>query len=124
MIQLAPAARTELSSKKKKKIQLFTNNFYQNSFPPSAVKFSVKYLFPGAKIQFAFGYCDNYLASHHLPLEVCITIILARIVMTVLRNWLMRSQLFQPLFIILMKAGLIIINKDRCSDVHGIDKDN
>ncbi len=50
----------------------------------ATVKFSIKYLFPGAKVQFAPSYCDNDFTSHYLPLKVCVAIILAGIVMTVL----------------------------------------
>jgi hypothetical protein len=44
-------------------------------------------------------------------------------IMTILGNRLMRSKVFQPLIEIMMKPRFIVINKDRSSDMHSVDKD-
>jgi 3-oxoacyl-[acyl-carrier-protein] synthase II len=44
---------------------LFPNDFYQDPFFSLPVEFSVKDLFPGAKIQFAIAYCHYYFPAHN-----------------------------------------------------------
>jgi hypothetical protein len=38
--------------------------------------------------------------------------------MPILRDWLMGRELFQPDIIIMMQAGLIVIDKNGCGNVH------
>ena len=59
---------------------LFSNNFYKCPFASSAVKLSIKYLFPGSKVEFTVGDCNNNFTSHYLPFHVGICIILPNIV--------------------------------------------
>ncbi len=50
-----------------------------------------------------------------------IGIVLA-VIVTILRNRLMRSELLQPDFEIMVKAGFVIIDEDGSRDMHGIDQ--
>ena len=52
-----------------------------------------------------------------------VTVVLTCPVVTVAADGLMRSQLFKPALVILVEAGLIIINKDGGCNVHCIDQD-
>src|SRR5262245_62365495 len=102
--------------------KLFSDNFHQNAFTPPAVELALENLFPGAKIEFALGNGDDNFASHHLSLMVCFGIFFAGIVVAILLDLFVGRQFFQPDAVIVMKAGFIIVDKDRCGDVHGIDK--
>jgi hypothetical protein len=46
---------------------LIPDYFYQNPFFSPTVKFAVKYLLPGTKIEFPCGYGYDYLSTHNLP---------------------------------------------------------
>ena len=76
------------------------NDLHQHPLPPPAVKFAVKDLLPWAEIEPAIGDGDDYLATHDLPLEVGVGIVLARAVVEVLAGGGMGGQRFQPLFVI------------------------
>lgn len=83
---------------------LFANNLHQYSLASSTIKFTVENLLPRSKIKFTTRYGDNYLSPHDLALHVCIGVVFTGIVMTVLADRFMRSQFFQPLFIVLVQA--------------------
>ena len=85
-------------------------DFHENPFFSSSIKFTVKNLLPCAKIQIPFCYGNNHFPTHDLPLHMGIRIVLTHIVL-VLRNRFMGGQFLQPEFIVVMKAGFIIINK-------------
>src|ERR1051325_3785123 len=42
--------------------------------------------------------------------------------MPVTTDWLMRSKLLQPGFIVMVKSALVIVYEDRSRDVHGINQ--
>ena len=88
--------------------------------PPS--NSAIENLLPGAEIEFAIGDGDDNLASHHLPLHVCIGIILAGPVVAIARDRLVRGQFFEPDLIVVVQATLIVIDEYRCRDVHGVDQ--
>jgi hypothetical protein len=58
----------------------FADNFNQHPFPAASIKFTIKYLFPGAEIKFAVGDGHHHLASHDLALHVCVGIVFADVV--------------------------------------------
>ena len=81
---------------------LLPDDLHQHPFPSSPVEFTIENLFPWSKIKSAAGDGDNDFPSHDLPLQVGVSVILARTIMMVLRNRLVGSDLFQPFFIILV----------------------
>ena len=98
------------------------DDFHENPFLSSSVKFTVKDPLPCAKIQIPLRHGDNHFPAHDLSLHMGIRVVLTHIVL-VLRNRFMGCQFLQPEFIVVMKAGFIVINKDRGRNMHGIDKD-
>jgi hypothetical protein len=101
---------------------LFTDYFHQDPFFSSAVKFSVKNPLPGAEIQFSLCDSDYAFPAHDLPLHVGIGIVFTHIVL-VLGYRFMGGQFFQPLVIVMVQSGLIIVDKNRCGNMHGIHQD-
>jgi len=98
----------------------FPYDFYQYSLLSSSVELSIKDLFPSTKIQSPLCDCHYYLSPHYLSLYVRIGIVFASIVVAVLVNWFVRRQFLQPRFIIVVKPSLVIVDKDRRRDVHGV----
>lgn len=98
-----------------------TDYLHQHPFPAATIKLAIEYLFPGAEIKLTIGDCDHHLPAHHLPLQMGVRVVLTD-VMTVLIDRFVGSQLFKPKLIIVMQTGFIIIDKDRCGNVHGIHK--
>jgi len=98
---------------------LFTNNLHQDALGSSAVEFSVEDLFPGTEVEFSPGNRDNHLAPHDLPFKVSVGVVFTHI-MPVAGNGLVGGELFQPLGIIGVKPGFIIVYEYRCGYVHGI----
>jgi len=82
---------------------LLSDNFYQNPLTPLAVEFTVKYLFPGTKMEFPSGDGDHHFPAHDLALHVGIRVVLAHIV-AVGRNRLMGGKLFEPGIKVLVQA--------------------
>ena len=95
------------------------NDLHQHPLPPAPVELPVEDLFPGPEVQQPFGDCHHYLAPHDLPLDVRIGIVFPCVV-PVLADRLVRGELFQPLFVVMVQAGFIIVDEDRGRDVHRI----
>ena len=87
----------------------------------SAIKLAVEDLLPGAEVELALCDGNDNLPPHDLPLQMPIGIILTGI-MPVLRHRLMRRKLLQPHLKIMMQPRLIVIDKNRRRDMHGIDE--
>src|SRR5262245_48111631 len=83
------------------------NDFYQHPFAPPAVELTVKNLLPRTEVELAVGDRDDHFAPHHLPLDVRVGVILARIVVSVLLDRLVRRELFQPDRIVMVQTGLV-----------------
>ena len=75
---------------------LLPNNLDQHTFPPPAVKLTVKDPLPRAEVESAVGHRDHNLAPHHLPLQVRVGIVLAGAVVPVLVDRRVRRQPFKP----------------------------
>ena len=101
---------------------LLANNLHQHSLGPAAVKLAVENLLPRAEVQFAFGDRDDDFAAHDLTLEMGVSVIFSRAIVPVSAGRRVWRESFQPNFVIVMKSGFIVINKDRSGDVHGIDE--
>lgn len=101
-------------------VELLANDFDQHALLSSTVELAIEDLLPGTEIQLARGDGDDHFPAHHLPLQVRISIILARAVMAILPNRLMGRQLFEPLIIVVVEAGFVIVDEHGSRDVHGV----
>ena len=97
-----------------------SDDFYEHPFLPSPVKLAVENLLPGTEIEFPFGHGHDDLPTHNLPLQVSIPVVFPCAVVAIIGNRLVRGKFLQPLLVILMQAGLVVINEDGSGDVHGI----
>src|SRR5580765_4588936 len=102
--------------------KLFTDDFYQHTLAPPAVELTVKNLLPRTEVELAVGDRDDHFAPHHLPLDVRVGVILARIVVSILLDRLVRRELLQPDRIVVVQTRLVVVDKHRSSNVHGIDQ--
>ncbi len=75
---------------------LFADDFDERPFLPAAIELAVKNLFPRTEVQFSGSDRHYHLAPHNLAFHVGVGIILARAIVTVLRDWGMRRELFEP----------------------------
>src|SRR5688572_1356270 len=102
-------------------LNLLPDDLNQYTFCPSAVKFAIKDLLPGAEVQLAGGDPDHDLAAHDLTLVVRVGVVLAgAIVLVPLWRWIEWRESLQPFFIIGMQARLIIVDEYAGRDVHGV----
>ena len=95
------------------------NNLHQHPFPPHSIKFPVKDLFPGSKVQLSVGNRNHDFSSHDLPFHVCIGIVFVSIV-PVLAVRFFGSKFFEPLFEVGVEAGFVVVDEDTGGDVHGV----
>ena len=93
-------------------VRLLSDDLDENPLAPAAVELAVEDLLPGTEVQLAVGDRDHYLASHHLPFDVGIRVVLPGIVMAVLTGRLVGRHLFQPDFVVVMQAPFVIIDED------------
>ena len=91
------------------------------SSPP--VEFAVEDLFPRPEIKPAASDGRHHLPAHDLPFQMGIAVVLPRAVVEVPGNRFMGGQRFQPLFIILMEARLIVVDEDGRRNMHRINED-
>ncbi len=63
---------------------LFSNNFNQDAFWAPTVKFAIKDLFPGAKVEATLGDGNDNFPTHDLAFDVGVSVIFAGIVMAIL----------------------------------------
>src|SRR6059036_1975364 len=68
---------------------LFTDDLDQHPLFPPAVKLSVEDLFPGSKVEPTVRNSNDHLASHDLPLDMRIGIVLSSVVVSILAHRLM-----------------------------------
>ena len=73
---------------------LFSNNFYQDPFLSSSVKFPVKDLLPGAEIEFPPRDGHHHLPAHDLAFQVGIAVILPGPVMEILADRFVGGEFF------------------------------
>ncbi len=72
-------------------------------------------------MEFPFRDGDNDFAAHHLSFHMGIGVVFES-VMIILVYRFMRGQFFQPRIVIPVESRLIIIDKNTCGYVHGIDQ--
>ncbi len=100
--------------------RLLANDLNQHSFFAPPVKLSVEDLFPWSEVKLSVRDRDHHFAAHDLALQMRIRVVLASAIMQISRDGLVRRELLKPLVVIVMQPGLVIIDKDRRSDVHRI----
>ncbi len=98
---------------------LTADYFNEYPFAPPAVELSVKNLLPCPEIESAVGDGDHDLSTHDLPLHVGIGIVLTHVVL-VGGHWFVGRDFLQPDIVVVVQAGLVVIDEDRRGDVHGI----
>ena len=79
-------------------VRLFANNLHQDSLAPVAVKLTIKYLFPGAKIELPSGNGNNNLAPHDGSFQVGIAIIFTGEIMGIVGQRFMGRKPLEPFF--------------------------
>jgi len=90
----------------------FPNDFDQDAFAAFAVELGVVDLLPGAEIELAVGDGGGDLPAHDLALEVGVAVVLAGAVVAVLRDRLVRGELFEPVVVVLDQAALRVVDVD------------
>src|SRR5262245_12379812 len=102
---------------------LFPDDLDQHPLGAAAVELAVEDLLPGAEVEPAAGDGDDDLAAHHLALVVGVGVVLAGAVVAVaLRAGVERRQLLEPALVVLVQAGLVVVDEDARRDVHGVDQ--
>ena len=81
---------------------LLPDNLHQHSLLPASIKLPIKNLLPRAKIEFGFRYCHDDLASHQLPFDVCVAVVLTCEIVPVVAQRFVRSQPFEKCLVIVM----------------------
>ena len=97
---------------------LFADDFHEDPFFPSAIKFAVEDLFPWSEIEFALRDRDHDFAAHDLPLQVRVCVVLAGSIVMVLGSGGVRRKLLQPDFVIVVETALVVIDENGGRDVH------
>ena len=94
---------------------LFADDFHQHPLFPPPVKFAVENLLPRAEMEFARRDRNHHLTAHDLPLQMRVGIVLIAVV-AVLAGRGVGSQPLQPDFVVLMQAGLVVVDENRSGD--------
>jgi hypothetical protein len=103
---------------------LLANHLDQHSFGTSAVEFIVEDLLLGPKVELSIRNRDHDLPPHDLAFQMSVGVIFARPIMRIsLRRCIKSGEVFQPLLIILVQSGLIVVDEDRSRNVHRIAKE-
>src|SRR3954454_19588025 len=102
---------------------LFTDDLDHHPLGAPAVEFAVEDLFPGSEVEAAVGDRHHHLAAHDLPLVVGVRVVLAgAVVLIALRAGIEGGQLLQPALVVLVQAGLVVVDEDARRNVHGVDQ--
>ena len=102
-------------------IMLLSNNLNQKTLSAFAVEFIIEDVFPRPQVQLAVCDGDHDLPAHDLPFHVAVGIVFIAVV-AILAVGFFRSELFQPHLVIMMQAGFIIVDKDRCGNMHSVNE--
>ena len=98
------------------------DDFHEHALSPPAIELAVENLLPRAEVEFALGDRHDDLASHDLPLEVSIGVVLTGPIVLVLGNRFMWGEFFQPDVVVVQKPVFRVVDEHRRADVHGIDQ--
>ena len=101
---------------------LVTNDLDENTLPSATIEFPVEDLFPWSEVKFTLRYSNNDFSPHDLSFHVRICVVftgsVVRINLWASVKW---GKMFEPLFVVIMQASFVIVNKDTCRNVHCID---
>ena len=61
-------------------------------------------------------------SAHDGAFKVGVRVVFAGVVMAILPVRFFRRQLLEPFFIVRVQTAFVIVDKDTCRDVHGIDE--
>ncbi len=102
----------------------FADDLHEHPLRSTSVELAVEDLFPGSEVEFSFGDSNDDLSTHDLPLQMRVGIVLAGpVVLVTLGRGVERGELFEPGFIILVQARLIIVDEHTGGDMHGVHED-
>src|SRR5579859_1219247 len=91
--------------------QLLPNDLHKHPLASASIKLAVKNLFPGTKIQFAFGDGNHDFPSHNLPLHVSVGVVFPGPIMLVLGGGGMRRQFLEPHLVIVVQTAFVVVDK-------------
>jgi hypothetical protein len=91
---------------------LFSDDLDQHPLSAPAVELTVEDLLPRPEIQPASGDGHHDLAAYHLPLQVCVGVVLASAVMPVLVGGRVRGETLEPFLVIVVQAALVIVDQN------------
>src|SRR5574341_1167682 len=95
----------------------FAYDFNEHPLPAAPVELAVEDLLPGTEVQPSVGDGHHHFASHQLPLDVGVAIVLAGLI--VLVRAALRGQPFEERIVVLQQALLVVVDVDARGDVHG-----
>src|SRR5271157_4929697 len=102
---------------------LLSHDLDQHPLLAAPVELAVEDLLPGPKVELPAGNCHDDFAAHHLPLEMGVTVVFAGAVVVVgLGTRIVRGELFEPALVVLVQAGLVVVDENARGDVHGVHK--
>jgi hypothetical protein len=101
--------------------ELFADDFDEDAFGSSAIEFAVEDLLPGAEVELSPGDGDDHFSAHELALHVGVGVVLPGAVVGVSRGrGVERGEFLEPTAVVLMQAGLVVVDENAGSDVHGV----
>jgi hypothetical protein len=102
--------------------ELLSNHLHENPFSAPAVELAIENLLPRTKIELSIRDRHDDFSAHNSAFKVGVRIVFAGVVMTILPVGGLRGQLLEPTFIVRVQTAFVVVDKDTCSDVHGIDQ--
>jgi len=92
----------------------------EHALSSAPVELAVKDLFPRPEVQLALRDRHNHFPAQDLPLQMRVGIVLARAIVMIRGDRLVRRQFLEPHLVIVMEPRLIVIDEHRCCYVHRI----
>src|SRR5215213_11226310 len=99
-------------------IELLTDDFHQHALLTPAIKLAIKNLLPWSEVQLTSCDRNDDLATHHLSLNVSVSVIFSSLVVMITADGFVWRELFKPDFIIVMQPTFVIVNENRSGDMH------
>jgi hypothetical protein len=96
---------------------LLSDDFDDDPFGALPIEFAVEETLPGTKVDLAIGDGQNYLVMQQEVFEVGIAVVLACLVMAI--AGIFGCQLLCPFHDVAVEAGFLVLDDDRCGEVHG-----
>jgi hypothetical protein len=96
---------------------LLTDDFDDDTFGALPIKFAVEEALPGPKVDPAIGDGQDNLVMQQEVFEVGIAVILTCLVMAIAGMY--GCELLCPFHDVAVEAGFLILDDNRCGEVHG-----